>query len=391
MCTCTYRPLWPLRWRSTSALWGAVMKPYNDLLSETLVTRTRVGTSTTITSSTRTGMRTTLNVSPSPNPGDRKSPTPITLSKERDRYIHGSNFVRYKDGSGDTLETGGFGSSSWQGGAVSIYDANVYNQALSNLYEQLRGDIDLSIDLLQAGQARDMVNKSLRGLANLGRTVRAMRRSPLKTASNLWLEYVYGWKPLASSIYGTMKRFQEGPPQGFYRVTGRGRDNRMRTVKSNFIGNIPKITIEHTSLRCIISANFSVEPSVLQNLASLSSLNPVSVAWELVPYSFVIDWVVDIGGYLRNLESALLYRSSFKQGYSTEGYEITGTTTINGVYDDGIREYIVDAKGDYRWSGKQRKVAGSSPLPRVPTPKIDLGATRLLSAASLLYQQLGRR
>jgi hypothetical protein len=34
-------------------------------------------------------------------------------------------------------------------------------------------------------------------------------------------------------------------------------------------------------------------------------MNPAGVLWELQPYSFVADWVVDIGGYIKSLTPIL--------------------------------------------------------------------------------------
>jgi hypothetical protein len=49
----------------------------------------------------------------------------------------------------------GFGLS----GSFVDQSAFVYNKALSDLYEKIRGDVDLSVDAFQARQAGVMVNQ----------------------------------------------------------------------------------------------------------------------------------------------------------------------------------------------------------------------------------------
>lgn len=43
--------------------------------------------------------------------------------------------------------------------------------------------------------------------------------------------------------------------------------------------------------------------TVVTNLITLLGTNVLATAWELVPYSFVIDWILPIGDYLRNMSS----------------------------------------------------------------------------------------
>ena len=366
------------------------MKPYNQVQKGSYSREVRSGNSITTTYFTNSNARAVTLSCGANVKGDFVRPNPQTFDRTQVSYLKGfyrRGFIGVPD---YILETGFLGHSPVGVVSGNTFDSVTYNMALARLYERVRGELDLSIDMLQSRQAGSMVSSCLRGLRNLSSTVLAMRRNPGRAASNAWLQFTYGWKPLASSIYQTAQLFQKGPPEGFVSVTTTGRDTSRKAFSQNLIGdsNLLAKTIEERSYRCKFSVNYSIKPSVLNNLSALTSLNPVSIVWELVPYSFVIDWVVDIGGYLRNMESALLYAPAFLRGYVTEGYLITGTSAINGAYSGGGSNYSASLNGSYRFSGKRRAVLGTSPTPRPPRFHVDLGANRLLSAAALLQQRL---
>ena len=77
------------------------------------------------------------------------------------------------------------------------------------------------------------------------------------------------------------------------------------------------------SLRGSVTADF--EPPRFR-------FNPFSTAWEIVPYSFVIDWLYNVG---QSLSSASLLVLSDKW-YASHGYKVTTTfSTVTQKIDDG--------------------------------------------------------
>jgi len=266
-----------------------------------------------------------------------------------------------------------------------------YNQAVSRLYDKLRGDVDISIDLAESHKTHVMMRDTFKGMKNMSLTLHKMRRSNPRDWGNLWLEFTYGWKPLASTIYGSVDRLlNKSTGSGRIPVHASGKEIfRKRTSQVGFYA-INDRTIEWSEHSCRAKVNvlYGLDGSTLDKLAGYTSLNPVSIAWELTPYSFVVDWFVNIGGYLRSYESALLYGSSFISGYKTE----TQLSEINGNNAGGQRigktTITVDLTGYERIAYKLRTVLTSSPYPRRPTFNPKLGSSRLISAAALLGQQL---
>jgi len=127
-----------------------------------------------------------------------------------------------------------------------------------------------------------------------------------KTLANRYLEYVYGWAPLMSDIYGLVelaKKQSQGPlivhAKSTFNTTkfkGQGQwtylsDTMHRVASSN----------QERRVACSIWASVNPNYSGGRALNQLGLLNPVSLAWELVPWSFVIDWFVPIGPVLNAL------------------------------------------------------------------------------------------
>jgi hypothetical protein len=134
---------------------------------------------------------------------------------------------------------------------------------------------------------------------------------------------------------------------------------------------------------------FRIPESRLLEFAGYTSLNPASIGWELLPWSFVADWVVDVGGYLRNLENAWLYGSAFAGGYSTETILARTFGKFSYSYGSSGSLIVCEADGGYQeYIYKRRQVLTGIPIPRVPRVDIQLGAQRLLASAALLSQFL---
>jgi hypothetical protein len=261
---------------------------------------------------------------------------------------------------------------------VPAYDfSNLQNAAIADLFSKIRSDVDLSIDLFEA-------DKTLKMFKDLGKMVRTVKSIHPNQWAKHWLTYTYGLRPLYGSIYGTFNEMMHPARGGSYLIKGRAID----VVKNRTVTSVPFPTttdIIVDSRRSEYAVQFTLtKPSALQSLANYTSLNPASIVWELTPFSFVADWFIDIGGYLRNLETALLYMNNMSSIRRTN----TRLVTFDSKCVGGSGVVSVNLKANYRYSYKNR----SSPalvLPSLPRPKFDLGWRRFVSAGSLLHEHFG--
>jgi len=320
--------------------------------------------------------------------GNKKDFHPLEWTKTRTTLMNGFSSSSSVINNDFTRSTGWFGFSPIR--LVPNGREDAYDKCYSRFVENLRGSLDLSVDFAEAHQVSSMMKKSLLALGNLAKTVRAMRHLNTKAAANAWLEFTYGWKPLASSIWDTFTTHMTMPPIKVVATASVREEYSESTTSGLYNGSFQTIRTGKGfgSNRCKIEGWFQPPQSERDRLNRYTSLNPFSIAWELVPYSFIIDWFVDIGGYMRNLETAWEYRSRFIKGYVTESYlsEITTEDRFQGTV--GLAYKQVAANGWDSVRGSKRSTYSFFPTPAQPRFKIDLGASRLISAASLLRQKL---
>lgn len=334
--------------------------------------------------------------------GDKKRPNPHHFRTQRLNYgggfTHAGDSMFYVHISGTRAMEFGLSASY-----TDCKDV-VYNKTLSKMYDKIRGEVDLSVDAFQARQAGVMLNqrfkqgrdvfmsKAPRALKSIGDIITKFKRSRPPDWGKLWLEWQYGWKPLARSIYGAAENMIESASGSSAGVRGLPVRESSSEVGDSYITSVTdgdginRTAHVESVYQCRIVAFYALNTGGLNQVAGYTSLNPVSIAWELVPYSFVIDWFVNIGGYLRNMESGLLYGSDFVEGYKVERHKLSIKQTAAG----GGNDFSCAASGNAETKEFDRSVLSSSPLPRAPSFNPKLGTSRLISAASLLGVQLQR-
>lgn len=154
--------------------------------------------------------------------------------------------------------------------------------------------------------------------------IKARRKHTADVVAGNWLELQYGWVPLlkdaesAGAFLGTaMNR-----PQVFT-VTARYKRNANIGNNTTVFG---ETVASYGKQKCYVRGQVKARISET-SWAQLAGLtDPASVVWELVPYSFVVDWFVPIGDYLaaRQLSGALT--GTFTK--STKSVLDVGSTTV---------------------------------------------------------------
>jgi hypothetical protein len=200
-----------------------------------------------------------------------------------------------------------------------------------------------------------------------------------KLFGDLFLEYHFGWEPLVKDIGGAVDLLQKPYPRG--KVTGRGSSDKGSGIVHTQVGN----EVAHDDYKIINKVRIQAEVSVSnQNLflaSQMGFVNPLSVAWELVPFSFVVDWFTNVGQVL---------------GSMTDFVGVSLGDTMITYKQETIRDWIRfntvsgvvrgnTAKGVF----VRRTLPGVIPGPSlVLKPFKGFSVTRGLTAISLLLQQL---
>lgn len=150
------------------------------------------------------------------------------------------------------------------------------------------------------------------------------RRRPPKVSkskylSDNWLAYRYGWTPLYITVAEAMKVTHDHVSRGVIRVV-KGKSARTYTgwrdaptaldaPFDNVVQGIPPRTYVNTTVRITGLKSYKVQSQYVvrfdnNNVVTadrLGLLNVAGLAWELVPYSFVVDWFINIGDLLSDM------------------------------------------------------------------------------------------
>lgn len=122
--------------------------------------------------------------------------------------------------------------------------------------------------------------------------------------TDIWLEYSYGWRPLLGDIYGAAELLAhmhlENKPSV---VRGAAKRENLEVLLADTEGlhAVGNVKSDYKAL-CVLQ--FDMTDTALSALRQTGISNPALLAWELLPYSFVLDWFVPVGQYLENLNAS---------------------------------------------------------------------------------------
>lgn len=275
-----------------------------------------------------------------------------------------------------------------------IFNNTEYNQVLDKLATKVKDhSFNLAVNIAQGKQAVNMVVDTL---TSFGHAVRSARRGDFisaiyilkasprgkrkfvsKDISGRWLELQYGWLPMVSDCYEAIKAFADSN-QSRRNVTSASSKKVYAYAGSDEPSNYasPGIGKARYIVRYEQEEDFSFA-------RSLGLADPLSVAWEILPWSFVIDWFLPIGTFLSNLAVIPFLKGRFSDSLTnSQNAECKGTIDpihfgTGGFAKSHFFEYV-------------RGVPGGTP--RVPFPSFvpfskALSPKRVYNAMALAHQR----
>jgi hypothetical protein len=123
--------------------------------------------------------------------------------------------------------------------------------------------------------------------------------------SETWLEYKYAWKPLLKDVFDHAKALAELNIERQHAIRfASGKSSTSKTAQLKFEDPNPGFNWTNVSKEarfCKIGVWYRLQNNQLNTFIQLGIDNPMEVAWEIVPFSFVADWFLPVGEYLKNL------------------------------------------------------------------------------------------
>jgi hypothetical protein len=294
--------------------------------------------------------------------------------------------------------------------ANTIYNAEIDLSILTELanksYERVKGDTyasaSLGVDFVEYRQSVNMVTKAGTTIWQAARQVRSFNFvgaaqtlrmhfvpkgvSKRKSFANNWLEYHFGWEPLMNDIHESLE-VMNNPIKKFTASKGTAKMRKQRRIAEN-LGAISRrgfLTQDYSVTQgCSVKA---LQNPLLHSLDQMGVLNPLSLAWETVPFSFVVDWFVNVGQVLSSFSD--FAGMTLEKPYTSKMYRVQtgGTHFLNPGYsaDPNVPFLTWNAQG-FTFT----RVAA------LTTPELNVKSLRLpskeraLTAISLVIQQLKR-
>lgn len=217
-----------------------------------------------------------------------------------------------------------------------------------------------------------------------GRALREGNKATRKMA-NRWLENAYGWTPAMADFHGAteaLSKAGDDPKGRFITVNARSTERGVSSRTGTFFG--PMSFVDYEAQRCSVTLIYELDNPLLVSLSSLGLTNPAYLAWELVPFSFVVDWALPVGDWLSSLDAAVGYRfydgsrsqvSQLRQQMEYVGGKINSTKSFSGRFSN---------KPFYRTKLMTRTKYLSSPIPSPPGLKNPVSLAHAANALALM-------
>jgi hypothetical protein len=197
------------------------------------------------------------------------------------------------------------------------------NAALKRILKRIKDQRTSFQGLTFLGELRESISmiknpaKSFRqGIVNYIATAQlrskgVKQRIKRKVLAETWLEYSFGWIPLISDIKEGVEAYHKHVSQEFYqKLTSRGQSSDshiyeagQRGSNANFVPLLADTkSITTQSVQYIVGLEYTCtganpDVSVFER-AGITFRDFVPTIWELVPYSFLVDYFTNIGDIL---------------------------------------------------------------------------------------------
>lgn len=225
---------------------------------------------------------------------------------------------------------------------------------------------------------------------------KSFSKDPDTAVASGWLELQYGWLPLLNDVYGAAELIAQ---KQLREVRERVQKSASRTdyvydkqtfaqglANGSMFGAV-KVIKRRTTVKYTLY--YSTPDESIKTLAQVGITNPALIAWELTPWSFVVDWLLPIGNYLQSLDATLGLQ--FEKGCKTVHTQWDNTMNVfGGGYSCGLVRNLMSYSTEKRVQ-IDRSTITSFPRVALPQLKNPFSPTHLANAMSLLRTSTSKR
>lgn len=263
--------------------------------------------------------------------------------------------------------------------------------------------VDLSVAFAERKKTANMLFEAANGLYHLIGNIRkgkwnqlpwAVRKRILNAGNSVpqaWLWYRYGVMPTLLDVYGAMEALERRDNGQYdrYIVTTR---KKLRSelkyaepVQNTYFGRYYTMPVQqsesvHVSYGCKVRLDAALTQAEYLRLAEAGVTNPLTTAWELIPFSFVVDWFTNAGEFLGNVTALKPYTflGAAETWFFTEERVRTYTPTGGGKLTINLVEPVT------RYSKFVRSAGTKPPSQSLYLKNDPLNLKRLYDSIALL-------
>lgn len=217
--------------------------------------------------------------------------------------------------------------------------------------------------------------------------------NPTRAASNAWLELQYGWRPLLQDVYGLAEQAAKSfGPEIRAEASGKGLYGARSSSAIVKDGNHRLINIE-TRVKVKYTCRFATDNQSLSLARQIGLTNPLLLGWELLPFSFVVDWFLPIGNWVSSFDATvgLDFRGGTKTVIIEQAVDQKEVRSRPTNYPPRVTAYSGVMESSIRYVSVRRLRLTSFPGPALPTFKSPVSPTHAANAIALLAAIFGRR
>lgn len=192
------------------------------------------------------------------------------------------------------------------------------------------------------------------------------RKRAMQDPQGAWLEFTFGWSPFIGDIYNAINVMQTQFPTVPVRGSATGTEILTESSPWGWRRNATR------KVQARLVADLVVTNPNLLLANQLGLLNPAAVVWDIVPFSFVVDWFLPVGKFIKTFNDQA-------------GLSLLGQCTT-------LKHWVVNNERDSGyWTGNNyatstRRIVGPFIKPgfptklRLPTGSLWLAATSVALA-----------
>lgn len=274
-------------------------------------------------------------------------------------------------------QLGGYNGSWYPGLNFDV----AYNRAYNKFRSRIGQQAAQGTNIVQYQQTIDLLASLIRSARNpfkaIAKELRRVSRDPRKFISDVSSSYLaihFGLVPLIQDVYAACQILSSDIPSEKISVSS-SLVSDQRTYTQGFGYPVCEWSFD---LRVRISARVSVTNPNLYLAQSMGLVNPLTIAWDLVPFSFVVDWFYPVSSFLNSFSDLL--GLDLKDAYWTKYGRCLNhfhSSRAPYSYENYFSSYVCD-----------RQLGLVEPFPAIISKPLSI--SHATTSVALLIQQLDR-